>query len=32
MEGGGDSRDLEEDLDPLFFGSFQFESELSSIK
>ena len=31
MEGDGDGRDLEEDMDPLFFGSFQYESKLSSI-
>ena len=31
MEGGGDGKDSEEDMDPLFSSSFQSESELSSI-
>ena len=31
MEGGGDGRDSEEDMNPLFSSSLPFESELSSI-
>ena len=31
MEEGGDGRDSEKDLDPLFSISFQSESEFSSI-
>ena len=30
VEGGGDGRDSEEDVNPLFSGSFHYESELSS--
>ena len=29
MDGGGDDRDSKEDENPLFYGSFQYESKLS---